>query len=218
MRKNKLTALFLPQWLLMRLSQFFCLDDKRRGIGILGLMFLTACQITPSADNLPQIDTPEQITRQYLDNVKKQDWNAVSHLFHEESLKEFKTTLMPIFIDEDAKDFRHSLFGNITNEEVGKLDPQVFFRAFLKNIFSVQLSSRTNNKSLDVIGGVTDGDELYHVLIRTNILTAGKKTPLNDLQIITLKPEKNNKHVWRLVMGDKLKRHAHIIKMKLMSF
>jgi hypothetical protein len=186
-------------------------------LGLLGITLLSACQITSVTEQIGS-ETPEQITRQYIKNVQKQDWKSVSLLFHDESLREFKRSLLPIFIDNDASHFRDSLFGKITVAEVKKLDPHIFFSAFLKNVFAGRISGGINDKYQQVIGGIAEGVDLHHVLIRTATRVLGKEASHKDWQVISLKPEKNSKQVWRILVGDKLKRHAHFIKMKMLSF
>lgn len=196
----------------------FSLTKAPLYIGLLCVTLLSAC--TNSALHSPSAyaETPEQVLQQYFDNVKKQDWQAVSLLFDKDSLTEFKNHLIPIFIDNDVKEFSHLLFGQMTAPEIKALDPPVFFSAFLKNVFSKRISQGIQGKAQQVIGGVFEGADLQHVLVRAGALASDKKTVHGDWSVISMKLEKNTEQVWRIVIGDKMKRHAHVVKMKLLSF
>lgn len=164
------------------------------------------------------IDTPADITQQYIDNINKEKWENVAQLFHRESLIEFKESLMPLFADENEAEFGQSLFGNKTAKQIKQLDPHTFFAKFLEKVLAAKISTGIKKQSLTIVGDVQEKPTLRHVLIRINNETNLSNSSQSDWNVITLKPDNSQNKAWRILVGGKIKRYTHAIKRKFMIF
>jgi len=155
--------------------------------------------------------SPEAISRSYLEMLKQKQWAKIADLYDPKALSDFREMMSFILEvpDEAASKVLPSLFGpGSTKESITSMSDLQFFSSFLQGITAqaVQLG-QLDFKKIDVLGSVSEGDSIQHVITRTYASIGD--IDMESMEVISFRKTDDK---WRILLQGKMKGMAQHLK------
>ncbi|MBR9682609.1 MAG: hypothetical protein GOV02_02950 [Candidatus Aenigmarchaeota archaeon] len=156
------------------------------------------------------VKSEEFLAKLYFIKLQKKEWNEVAKLYTPEALKEFKSMITsPLeassveFPEEFSAGLFEGLFGSEkTIEDIKEMSDIDFFANFLRN--SVEMASEAGGgvdfKSLNIIGSVSEGDSICHILARMYVEVG--EMEFEKLEILSVKKIRDT---WGIILQGQVK-------------
>lgn len=182
---------------------------------VIGILFsLCSCAANPPRDGKAvefPTGSPEAISRSYFEMLKQKQWTTIAELYDPKALSDFREMMsfLSEVPDEAASRVFSSLFGPGSTKESVKAMPDLqFFSSFLQGVMAqaAQLG-QLDFKKIDVLGSVSEGDSLRHVITRTQVLLGDI-----DMEAMEVVSFRKNDDKWRILMQGKMKGMAQHIR------
>jgi len=157
----------------------------------------------------------ESVAMAYLKASKETNVDKMVSLMHPEAIEQFTKALMPAIVEAGKAGMDAQIMpmfsGVKSTAEIEKMEPKRFYASYLaattkryKKIFS--------KMKFTPIGGLMEGDDLYHFVYRMNIKL--KKTSATQVSLISLK---KNGAGWGVLLTQDVKNSAKQIKRYITS-
>jgi hypothetical protein len=146
-------------------------------------------------------DTPEQVVQRYYQTFQSGDYAGNAALMHPGALEELKTTLLGMAALPGATEnleFRE-MFGVSTIDEMRALPAQTLFERVLRNQLEGEMRAVLSSARVNVLGHVTEGDSLAHVVYRMHMEFGGQT--MDQVQVVPLQRVDGQ---WRVLLTGSL--------------
>ncbi len=155
--------------------------------------------------------SPEAISRSYFEMLKQKQWAKIAELYDPKALSDFREMMSFILEvpDDAASKVLPSLFGpESTKESLKSMSDIQFFSALLQGIMAqaAQLG-QLDFKKIDVLGSVSEGYSLRHVVTRTYALIGD--IDMESLEVVSFRKTDDK---WRIMMQGKMKGMAQHLR------
>ena len=148
-------------------------------------------------------DTPEKLTEQYYQYIKNSDWESLANMMHDNALKEFKQSLLPMFEQEATRKqsmLLERIYGKgATLDQARNSTDKIFFQQSIKNVVGLLRNTTYKVRDTRVLGNVAEGTDTVHVMVKETTTTGSHDT--NTIEVFTFR---NNKDGWKLMLSGKL--------------
>jgi hypothetical protein len=135
-----------------------------------------------------QAETPEAVTQNYLDAMRRRDWKEIATLTHPDAFIELRQLLHPLFESSlpEADDFRQEFLGVRTVDEAKALTDTTVFINFLRLMGErlPPIEDGLRRAVIEPIGHVARGDTAYVVYRSTTTVQA---MPVSTLSVFSLR-------------------------------
>jgi hypothetical protein len=156
------------------------------------------------AAELTPIDTPETVLRESYRRMQASDWNSAAETFDPAALKQFREMLAPILEASEGAGMLALFFDGQTAESLKAMSDQAFFAGMIANMM------KTSGGTLDsqqVIGGVAEGADRMHMVVRSKASAMGLS--ITQMEVVTLN---NTPDGWRLALSGKMEGMAQALQ------
>ncbi len=172
---------------------------------VICIAFLTTLAAVGHAE-----DSPSSAINQYFAFLEHQHWKEAAELFDPEALSDFRSTMS--FISGLPEKDRAGIYGNLFGPGVDeatvlKFTNAEFFGGILKLAMKPAISTGASFTNLVILGGVPEGENVRHVVIRHKGKVAGVEIEMTE--VISCKKTQNG---WRLIPNGNIKGLAAIIE------
>ncbi len=162
---------------------------------------LTFANTSSFAADLVATDTPETVLRESYRRMQASDWKATAETFDPAALKQFREMLMPILDAAGESDASGGLltmfFGaDVTPESLKTKSDQEFFSGF---VGSMMRASGGSLEGQDVLGGVAEGPDRMHVVVRSKAAAMG--ISITKMEVVTMNKTAAG---WRLALSGEM--------------
>lgn len=158
--------------------------------------------------------SPEAISRSYLEMLKQKQWSEIATLYDPKALSDFREMMAFIYEmpDEVSSKVLPSLFGpGSTKESIKSMSDLQFFSSFLQGIMAQAAQvGQLDFKKIDILGSVSEGDSLRHVVTRTYASIGD--IDMESMEVISFRKSDDK---WRIMMQGKMKGMAQHIRKAL---
>jgi hypothetical protein len=158
---------------------------------------MTALVVASSAQTN---ETVESAANAYFAAMKSGDWAKCAALMHPEALASMKRSFALVVNADKSEDAARMIFGLKGNAEFAQLSGAEVFEKLMSfiTVASPDLKAALSTATSAVLGQVGEGDDVAHVVYRTQIKVAGAEVSQVDLMSF-----KKNGSTWRaLLTGD----------------
>lgn len=146
--------------------------DKSRNIvtGLIGIMLLASSPLAVAG-----MSSPEILAAKTSEYAKKGDWAAYAKIMHPEALSSLKKIFRPIAEADASGQVLSRFFGIPSLARYDSMTDADIFQAFMSNLtrnypgFADAMRSHEST----VVGSVSEGKELVHVVYRFGTMTEG---------------------------------------------
>jgi hypothetical protein len=174
-------------------------------IAALCLSLLSVCAPLYAADLKPD-DSPETVLRESYRRMQANDWPAAADTFDPAALKQFRDMLAPILDAGEGAAVLPMLFGPAqTPDSLKTMSDQAFFAGLIS---SMMRSSGGTLEGQDVVGGVAEGPERMHMVVRSKAAAMG--ITMTQMEVVTLNKTAEG---WRLALSGKMEGMAQALQM-----
>lgn len=177
------------------------LAPRRRFAAVaLAVSFIFATASSSAAD-LTAGDTPETVLRESYRRMQANDWSAAAETFDPAALKQFREMLMPILEAGDDNSIGvglQALFfsADVTPESMKTMSDREFFSGI---IGSMMRASGGSLEGQDVLGGVAEGPDRMHMVVRSKAAAMGLS--ITKMEVVTMNKTATG---WRLALSGKM--------------
>jgi hypothetical protein len=147
-----------------------------------------------------QGESPQQVTRRFMQAMQGGDWTGMAALMHPAALRQLRELLTVLFEAERADDIRQRLLGVSTVAEARALSDTALFAALMRVTIqqNAGLVDVLRTAQLEVLGQVAEGRDTTHVVYRMAMTIQG--TPITRMDVMSLARSPGG---WRgLLKGD----------------
>ncbi len=158
-----------------------------------------AAAATP-AQPVASVDTrrPQPVIDASAECSRRQDWPCLARLMDPAALKDLRELLGDRISGATADPRMAALFGGKPPEQIERLDDNEFFAAFMAG--TMRVVGGVSIDSVQVIGGIAEGEDQYHAVTRTVMRSGLTDTPMTLMDIVSLRRIDGQ---WRLQLkGD----------------
>lgn len=176
------------------------------------LVFVLVMMLAPTAAFAQgAVDTtkPEAVAAELYTRLKASDWKGAAALFDDGALKSFRGMLQPIADAASASDQGGSaaLFGEIKPEALKQASDAEFFAMFMGNMMSRLSSLGGGLGPSQVIGSVAEGEDLRHVVTRTNAKAMG--ISVTKMEVVSMR---RHGDAWKVLLNGEMEGMAKAIQ------
>ncbi|MDX2042558.1 MAG: hypothetical protein SF097_15160 [Acidobacteriota bacterium] len=132
-------------------------------------------------------ETPEAVAKAYFAAMQASDWDKCADLLHPEALGSMKRTFAKIINADVSGGAAKTIFGLKTNEEFASLSGATIFERLLNFMSGASPEMKTvlAASKTTVLGKVTEGIDLVHVVYRTQIKMSGAE--ISEVELMSFK-------------------------------
>ncbi len=132
-------------------------------------------------------ETPESVAKAYFAAMQASDWDKCADLLHPEALGSMKRTFAKIINADVSGGAAKTIFGLKTNEEFASLSGATIFERLMNFMAGASPEMKTvlAASKTTVLGKVTEGIELVHVVYRTQIKMSGAE--ISEVELMSFK-------------------------------
>lgn len=181
----------------------------RMQASVVALMF--ALWFTPTTWAQTAVDTtkPEAVAAELYTRLKASDWKGAAALFDDGALKSFRGMLQPIADAASASDQEAgaALFGGIKPEALKQASDAEFFALFMGNMMSRLSSLGGGLGPSQIIGSVAEGEDLRHVVTRTNAKAMG--ISITKMEVVSMRRRGD---AWKVLLNGEMEGMAKAIQ------
>ena len=148
-----------------------------------GLALSTFAQTQPA----PSPDNPEAVAKAYFAAMQASDWDKCASLLHPEALTSMKRTFAAIINADVSGGAVKAIFGLKNNEEFAQLTGSAIFERLMNFMVGAapEMKTALASSKTTVLGKVTEGVELVHVVYRTQIKMSGVE--VSEVELMSFK-------------------------------
>ncbi len=181
------------------------LVSRPLAIAALFLSSLAVCAPLSAADLTPG-DAPETVLRESYRRMQANEWPAAADTFDPAALKQFRDMLAPILDTGDGAGILAMLFGpEQTPDSLKAMSDQAFFAGLIS---SMMRTSGGTLEGQDVLGGVAEGSQRMHMVVRSKAAAMG--ITITQMEVVTLNKTAQG---WRLALSGKMEGMAQALQM-----
>lgn len=175
-------------------------------------VFVLAMMLAPtvaSAQSAVDTTKPEAVATELYTRLKASDWKGAAALFDDGALKSFRGMLQPIADAASASDQEAgaALFGGIKPEALKQASDAEFFAMFMGNMMSRLSSLGGGLGPSQVIGSVAEGEDLRHVVTRTNAKAMG--ISITKMEVVSMR---RHGDTWKVLLNGEMEGMAKAIQ------
>lgn len=168
----------------------------------LNLMLATAltAAAAPAWAVAAAVDTysPEAVVEATAQCSRRADWPCLARLMDPVALKHMRGFLGEAIEMSPDDPSIAAMFGGKNLEQIKRLDDAEFFAAFLSGAVSNMAGAKV--ESVQVVGGVAEGEDQYHAVTRTSVRMGPAQTRLTTMGVVSVRRIDGQ---WRLQLkGD----------------
>lgn len=132
-------------------------------------------------------ETPEAVAKAYFAAMQASDWDKCADLLHPEALGSMKRTFAKIINADVSGGAAKTIFGLKTNEEFASLSGATIFERLMNFMSGASPEMKTvlAASKTTVLGKVTEGIDLVHVVYRTQIKMSGAE--ISEVELMSFK-------------------------------
>lgn len=176
------------------------------------LVFVLVMMLAPTAafaQGVVDTTKPEAVAAELYTRLKASDWKGAAALFDDGALKSFRGMLQPIADAASASDQGGSaaLFGEIKPEALKQASDAEFFAMFMGNMMSRLSSLGGGLGPSQVIGSVAEGEDLRHVVTRTNAKAMG--ISVTKMEVVSMR---RHGDAWKVLLNGEMEGMAKAIQ------
>ena len=159
--------------------------------------------------------SPEAVAARALSALKENRIADFARAMHPDALKQLRSTLLGVVDAAEKKervDEVLSLFKDVESAaDLRKLDDVAFFTAFFEGAMDKQprLRNAFRGMTLDVIGHVSEGADVIHVVYRGTVTQGGIK--VSKMSVMSLKADGDD---WGMLLTGDIENTAAILKLQ----
>lgn len=154
----------------------------------------------PPAKAMASVDTsrPQPVIEASAECSRRQDWSCLARLMDPAALKDLRELLGDRVFGDTPDPRLAAMFDGKTPEQIKRLDDTEFFAAFMAG--TLRSVGGVSIESLQVIGGIPEGEDQYHAVTRAVMRSGLTDTPMTMMDIVSLRRIDGR---WRLQLkGD----------------
>ncbi len=177
------------------------LAPRRRFAAVVLVLSSIFAAASSFAADLTVTDTPETVLRESYRRMQANDWAGTAETFDPAALKQLREMLMPILDatgDNSVSDGLLVLFfgADATPESLKTKSDQEFFAGI---VGSMMQASGGRLEGQDVLGGVAEGPDLMHMVVRSKAAAMGLS--ITKMEVVTMNKTTAG---WRLALNGKM--------------
>jgi hypothetical protein len=162
-----------------------------------------AISLTPRPAALGQTAaaTPEAATTGYMAAVSRGDWIGAAKRMHPEALQKLKQMIQPIFSVPGSEAGTKAIFGISKPVDYDRMTGEQVFERLMRFMLrqSPELASAMRGAQNTVIGHVTEGTELAHVVYRMTVSV--NEISVTQTGVVSLKKSGEE---WRVLLTGEM--------------
>lgn len=146
------------------------------------------------------VDTrsPQAVVEATAECSRREDWPCLARLMDPVALKHMRGFLGEAIEMSPGDPNIAAMFGGKNLEQIKRLDDAEFFAAFLGSAISNIAGAKVD--SVQVVGGVAEGEDQYHAVTRTSVRMGPAQTRLTTMGVVSVRRIDGQ---WRLQLkGD----------------
>jgi hypothetical protein len=150
---------------------------------VVGLAMAALAQAQP-----PQAhDSPEAAAKAYFAAMQAGDWDKCANLLHPDALSSMKRTFAAIINADVSGGAAKTIFGLKSSEEFAGLSGATVFERLMNFMVGAVPDMKTAlaSSKTTVLGKVTEGSDLVHVVYRTQIKMSGVE--VSEVELMSFK-------------------------------
>ncbi|SFK97992.1 hypothetical protein [Lysobacter sp. cf310] len=154
----------------------------------------------PPGKALASVDTsrPQPVIEASAECSRRQDWLCLARLMDPVALKDLRELLGERISGATPDPRFTAMFDGKTPEQIKRLDDSEFFAAFMAG--TLRSVGGVSIESLQVVGGIPEGEDQYHAVTRAVMRSGLTDTPMTMMDIVSLRRIDGR---WRLQLkGD----------------
>lgn len=134
-------------------------------------------------------DSPESVAKAYFAAMQAGDWDKCASLLHPEALGSMKRTFAAIISADVSGGAAKAIFGLKTNEEFAQLTGSAIFERLMNFMVGAvpEMKTALAASKSTILGKVTEGVDLAHVVYRTQIKMSGVE--VSEVELMSFKKQ-----------------------------
>ena len=185
-------------------------------LGFLSVILMTGCSTSQQSD-----ESSIQVAEEAFSAMSKLDWAAYSQLMHADALEKFRAVLTPaidLIVPADSlgnvPDSVSIFGGTLSTKQLVTGSDSSFFVSIMDVVFSGQTQLQSTFQAMRnvVVGSVSEGGDVVHVVVRTTIVDPNIRLDLEEVNAVTLKLSGNE---WKMMLTTKIRGLADLIAQSL---
>jgi len=151
----------------------------------IGLALAAFAQAQPSQ----ALDSPEAAAKAYFAAMQAGDWDKCANLLHPDALGSMKRTFATIINADVSGGAAKTIFGLKSSEEFAGLSAATIFERLMNFMVGAVPDMKTAlvSSKTTVLGKVTEGADLVHVVYRTQIKMSGVE--VSEVELMSFKKQ-----------------------------
>ena len=159
---------------------------------------LRAAELKPDA-------SPEAVLQESFRRMQTSEWAAAADAFDPAALKQFREMLAPLLESDDSASVMAMFFGDdVSAASLKSMSDQAFFAGLMSTIMQ---TSGGRLESQDVLGGVAEGPDRMHMVVRSKAAAMGLS--ITQMEVVTLNKTPQG---WRLALSGKMEGMAQALR------
>lgn len=150
---------------------------------------LAACLVVAaySQTPAPTPENPEAVAKAYFAAMQASDWDKCANLLHPDALGSMKRTFAAIINADVSGGAAKAIFGLKSNEEFAQLTGSAIFERLMNFMVGAvpEMKTALASSKTNVLGKVTEGVDLVHVVYRTQIKMSGVE--VSEVELMSFK-------------------------------
>ena len=148
-----------------------------------------------------QTATPEEVARAAGLAYKEMDFEKAAELMHPDALASFQEMILDIAELDTSQTVLKMFMQESDAEAIGRLSPSEVFARFIGTIFRSQkeATEALRNLETEIIGHVSEGDSVVHVVTRSTTTTMGIRAV--QMEVVSLRQHEGE---WRTLLKGEL--------------
>lgn len=182
---------------------------------VLALFLASAAGVQGETKPAADEKTPEAVAARAMVALKENRIADFARAMHPDALKQLKSTLLAVLdaaekkerVDEVVRLFK----GAESAADIRKLDDVAFLAAFFEGGMERQprIRNAVRDMTFDVIGHVSEGADVIHVVYRGTVTQGGIK--ISKMSVMSLKPHGDD---WGMLLSGDIESMATILKLQ----
>lgn len=149
--------------------------------------------------------SPEAVLQESYRLMQASDWAAAADVFDPAALKQFREMLAPLLESDDGVGAMAMFFGDDRSaESLKSMSDQAFFAGMMASIMK---TSGGTLQGQDVLGGVAEGPDRMHMVVRSKAAAMGMT--ITQMEVVTLNKTPQG---WRLALSGQMEGMAQALK------
>jgi hypothetical protein len=179
-----------------------------------GIALAVLLLVAPLHAQARSLATPEAAATAFTVALRTQQYADAAALMHPDALARFRAIFLPLATHDKGAELRQQMFGAGSVDELAALDDVALFERFLRSVMSLAPEFQTilGAAEADMLGHVSEGPELAHVVYRIRLTVEGMA--VTKLDVITLRKSGAE---WRALLKGDIEAMAEAIRRQMES-